>query len=267
MTKTLDGSVAVVTGGARGIGHACALRLASLGAKVAVIDRDLDAAAEYGEHVNGSVEEELQALAGEGMGVQAELGLPGAAEAAIASVVDRWNRLDILVCVAGGAVTPYDRSAASVIQDDDLSSLIEANMKTTVASCRAAVPFMRDSGGGAIVTFSSSAGLRVSAPSGHLAGYAMTKAAIQHYTRYLATEVGKWGIRANCVAPGRIRTARIVAQSVATGAITHAAVASVPLGRLGEPSDIADAVEYLTTPLSAWLSGQIIGVNGGELPH
>lgn len=261
--KLLEGQVAVVAGGGRGIGRACAVRLADLGAKTAVLDINLDGASEYGEELAApSVAEELRERSVDAVGIQCDVSDPVATATAMAAVVDRWNRLDILVIPAGGAITPYPDSLASITPDADLSTLVDANMRTVVNSCRAAVPEMRRVGGGAIVTIASGSGT-VTMPGGYLAAYGMVKAAVAHYTRYLAIEVGPSGIRVNCIAPGVIRTARLIAQSVVTGIVNDAAATKVPLRRHGETSDIADAVQYLVTPLSSWVTGQVLAVDGG----
>jgi 3-oxoacyl-[acyl-carrier protein] reductase len=266
MSKELAGSVAVVAGGARGIGRASALRLAELGATVAVVDVKLDAAAEYGEQLAAaSIQDELRDRAGSGMGIQADLTDPEAAARAIQDVLDRQQRLDILVIPVGGAVTPFQRSAASITSDADFTTIIDVNLRTVVNCCRAAVPHMRDSGGGAIVTMASQSALWVT-PDGSLAAYGMAKAAVVQYTRYLAAEVGAWGIRVNCIAPGVIRTSRLVAQQSAVFD-NDDATRTIPLRRLGEPSDVADAVQYLTTPLSAYVTGQVLAVDGGSTMH
>jgi 3-oxoacyl-[acyl-carrier protein] reductase len=259
-----DDVVAVVAGGARGIGRACALRLADLGARVAVLDRDLDGAAEFGEQLGAAtVEDELRQRGTDGLAIQADLSDASATEAAIGAVLERWARLDALVIPAGGAITPYVRSRASETLDEDLSTLVDANMRTVVNCCRAAVPRMARGGGGAIVTVSSGAGLITATPDGHLAAYGMVKAAVAHYTRYLAAEVGPLGIRVNSVAPGVIQTARIVAQSASTSLVSDDRAAAVPLRRLGLPDDIADAVEFLVSAKSSWITGQILAVDGG----
>ncbi|MFF7602495.1 SDR family NAD(P)-dependent oxidoreductase [Streptomyces mirabilis] len=266
MRNTLDGAVAVIAGGARGIGRASALRLADLGATVAVIDVNLEAAAEYGEQLTAdSVQVELQDRAGSGVGIQADLTDPEATAQAIQDVYDVQQRLDILVIPAGGAVTPAARSAASVTPDEDFTTIVDVNMRTVVNCCRAAVPHMRESGGGAIVTMASQSALWVT-PNGSLAAYGMAKAGVVQYTRYLAAEVGPWGIRANCIAPGVIRTSRLVQQQ-ATVLNADDAAKAIPLRRQGEPSDIADAVQYLTTPLSAYVTGQVLAVDGGSTMH
>ena len=230
-----------------------------------MVDRDLRSAEEFGEQLGApTVADELRALDGRGDALEADLSVVGEAERAIRHAVDAWGRLDILVTIAGGAITPFERSTASELTDEDVDTLLSANLRTTIASCRAAVPAMRDAGGGSIVTMGSVSGVKVVTSGGELAGYGMIKAAIHHYTRYLAVDVGKWHIRANCVAPGAIRTARVIAQAAQSGAISERSTRLVPLGRQGEPSDVADAVEYLAGPLSAYVSGQLIVVNGGS---
>jgi NAD(P)-dependent dehydrogenase (short-subunit alcohol dehydrogenase family) len=266
MSAELDGAVAIVAGGARGIGRACALRLADLGARVAVLDINLDGAAEFGERLGAaSVADELRDRQGDGLAFQADLSDPAAAEEAVAAVAGAWGRLDILVVPAGGAITPYPRSQASSTPDADFTVLVNANMRTVLNCCRSAVPRMR-AAGGAIVTVASGSALAVT-PDGYLAVYGMTKAAVIQYTRYLAAEVGPSGIRVNCIAPGVIRTARVVAQSAVSNLVNDDAAKAIPLRRQGEPSDIADAVQYLSTPLSAYVTGQVLAVDGGSTMH
>jgi 3-oxoacyl-[acyl-carrier protein] reductase len=267
MSNELAGTVAIMAGGARGIGRASALRLAELGARVAVLDVNLDGAAEFAEELTApSVEDELRNRADDGLALQVDLTDPAATERAVQTVVDRWGRLDSLVIPAGGAITPYPRSAASSTPDADFTTLVEVNMRTVVNCCRSAVPHLRASGGGAIVTVASASALAV-VPGGFLAAYGMTKAAVLQYTRYLATEVGQWGIRVNCISPGVIRTARIVAQSAVSGIVSDEAAKNIPLRRQGEPDDIADAVQYLVGPLSTYITGQVLAVDGGTTMH
>jgi NAD(P)-dependent dehydrogenase (short-subunit alcohol dehydrogenase family) len=166
---------------------------------------------------------------------------------------------------AGGAITPAERSTASITPDTDLTTIVDVNMRTVVNCCRAAVPTMRAAGSGAIVTMASQSAHWVT-PDGSLAAYGMSKAAVVQYSRYLAAEVGPWGIRVNSVAPGVIRTSRLVSQQAAVVG-SDAAAKRIPLRRLGEPSDVADAVQYLTTPLSGYVTGQVLAVDGGSTMH
>jgi 3-oxoacyl-[acyl-carrier protein] reductase len=136
-TATLAGSVAVVAGGARGIGRACALRIAELGARVAVLDVDLTAAAVYDEELTApTVQQELVDRSGEGMALQVDLTDPEATERAFAEVFDAWSRLDILVIPAGGAITPFARSAASVTSDEDFQRLVDVNLRVVFNCAR-----------------------------------------------------------------------------------------------------------------------------------
>ncbi len=264
MSPALNESVVVVAGGARGIGRATALRLAERGAKVAVLDVNLSAATEFDEDLTAaSVEDELKNRAGDGLGVQVNLTDPEETERAIATVVERFGHLNHLFIPAGGAITPYPDSAASRTSHDDYSKLVAVNMTTVVNCCRSAVPHLKAAGGGSIITVSSGSGFKVAA-DGYIAGYAMSKAAVLHYSKYLAAEVGKDGIRVNCIAPGSIRTSRLIAQSKVTGFVaSDEELSMIPLQRQGEPSDIADVVELLLSPLAGFLTGQLIAVDGG----
>lgn len=264
--RPMHGSVTVVTGGARGIGRAIALRLATLGARVCIVDRNLDAAREFNEQLGAeSVEAELRELGDDALALEADLSAPDSGRVVIDEVLARWDTLNVLVTVAGGATVPFEQSAASNLSDEILSAVIDANLRTTIGCCTAAIEPMRAAGGGSIVTIGSSAGSVVAMPDGHVAAYGLSKAAVHHYTRYLANEVGKWGIRVNCVAPGSIRTARVLAQSGNTGLITNDSAKAIPLRREGTPDDIADAVQFLTSPLSSYITGQVLAVNGGVI--
>lgn len=257
----LWGRIAIVTGGAGGMGRAHALRLARLGADVAIFDRDLNVARQYGETLQASsVVEELQMLGRRAMGIEADLSDPGQAAAAISEVVRAWGAIDILVNNAGGAITPIERSTATLSPAEDVEILITSNLRTTFNCCRAAAPHMRT--GGAIVNIGS-AGIDLDNRLGQLAVYSAMKAAITRYTRSLAVELGPRGIRANCVAPGIIETARIKAQSNSRGIGTPSQAAKVPLGRLGVPEDVATVVAFLVSDEAGYVTGECLRVTGG----
>ena len=265
MSAALEGKVAVVTGAGRGIGRACATRLARAGANIGVLDIDLRSGARYAGEPDDLTTEQIERLGRRAHGVAVDLTDEAAAHAAIGSVVAELGGLDILVTVAGGAITPYARSKPSLTTAEDLRTLIDVNLMSTIYCCQAAIPALRQRGGGAIVTTSSTAAFTVFA-DGSNSGYAMTKAALAHWTRHLAAELGPDQIRVNMVAPGITLTGRVVEESAQTG---HAdrAVAEVPLRRLGRPDDVAEVVEFLVGPGSAFVTGRCLPVDGGWVLH
>lgn len=269
MSPKLAGQVALVTGAARGLGRAYALRLAALGADVAVIDIDLAGAARYGETLNAaSVPAEIEALGRRSLGVEADLARRDAATAAVAGVIEHFGRLDILVNNAGGAITPAERSFASTSPEGDTRLLFDVNYMSMQFCCQAAVPTMKRQGGGVIVNISSQSGISTY-KQGLLAAYAASKAAVATYTRYLASEIGPHGIRVNCISPGVMMTARVAQAVAARGIGTDDELAQIPLRRFGQVDDCAGVLEFLVTELSRYVTGQVISVCGGAVltPH
>ncbi len=261
----LEGKTAIVTGGARGLGRGYALRLAALGADVAIVDLNLDGAAEFGERLSApSVAEEIGRLGRRGLGIQADLTQRDQVFKAVADVLAAFGRIDVLVNNAGGALTPAGRSHASKAPEEDTRLLMDVNYMSTVHCCQAVAPIMQRQRGGVIVNISSQSGI-TTYNQGLLAAYAASKAAVTHYTRYLAAELGPDGIRANCLAPGVMLTARVAAQAAARGIGTDAEAAKVPLRRLGEVEDCAGVLEFLATDLSRYVTGQVISVCGGAV--
>lgn len=259
----LEGKAAIVTGAARGLGRAYALRLAQLGADVAVVDINLDAAAEFDEKLGAvSVPAEIEALGRRSIGIQADLSSREAVFAMVETVMRSFGRVDILVNNAGGALTPADRSKASETPEEDARFLFDVNFMSTMFCCQAVVPIMKQQQSGVIVNISSQSAISTY-PGGMIAAYASAKAAVTQYTRYLATEVGPFGIRANCLSPGVILTSRVAAQAAKRGIGAEKDAARVPLGRLGQPEDCAGVLEFLTTDLSQYVTGQCISVCGG----
>jgi NAD(P)-dependent dehydrogenase (short-subunit alcohol dehydrogenase family) len=260
MSDSLQGKVAVVTGAGRGIGRTCAVRLAGLGADVAVLDIDLNSGARYAGEPDIPTTEEITALGRRALGVAADLSDEQAAHAAIGRVVAELGRIDILVNIAGGAITPYARSRPSLTTAEDFRTLIGVNLMSTIHCCQAAIPALRAAGGGAIVNTSSTAAFTVF-PDGSNSAYAMTKAAVAHWSRHLAAELGPDGIRVNMIAPGITLTGRVVEESAQTGYGDREA--EVPLRRLGQPEDVAAAVVFLVTDGSAFVTGRCLPVDGG----
>ena len=225
--KKLTGKVALITGGARGLGRGYALRLAGLGADIAIIDRNLKAADVYDfereQLTAATVMAECEALDVRAMGLEVDLTDRDATESAVAQIADRLGRIDIAVCNAGGGtVTFADERAArdgandpldevttgtpADTPDEMLTRVLDINVRTCMHTCMAVAPYMKQQGGGKIVTVSSTAGVDA---KGSYHPYGTAKAAIIHYTRALAQELGPSNINVNAIAPGIIRTGRL----------------------------------------------------------
>ena len=260
--SALAGQVAIVTGAGRGLGRGYALRLGSLGAKVAVVDRSLVSYREFEAEQQAmtaeSTVEEIQNAGGDAAGYELDVADLAAQQKMAASVVDAWGRIDILVANAGGSQGPPATTRASELDPGDLDVVMKRNFYGTVYSVKAVAPFMKQQRSGKIVTVSSAAGLAAS-PDGSLAHYGAAKAAIAMYTRYLAQELGEYGINCNCIAPGLIATGRIVATVAG-----HIDVTAIPLRRAGAVDDVADLVGFLATSQSDYITGAVIPVDGGR---
>lgn len=264
--QKLKGQAALVTGAARGLGRAYALRLARLGADVAVLDADLRSYRQFererGDMTADSTVEEIQALGRRSAGYQADVSDAAAVTAAVDGLAADWGRVDIVVCNAGGGTGTPAESKASEVTADLFDLVVQRNLYGTVNTCRAVAPYMKRAGYGRIVTVSSQAGRRGS-PTGGYAHYGTAKAGIQMYTRYLAQELGPFGITANCVAPGFIATGRLLPSFEATG--IERVVEQVALRRLGTPEDCARVIEFLVTDLGEYVTGAVIPVDGGSV--
>ena len=263
--KALSGKVAIVTGAARGIGLSYALRLASLGANIAIADMNLKSAAQYPLEaerlVDGSLEATLRAH-----GVEVLLGEYDASDSEanvefVRSVHGRWGRIDVLIANAGGG-SNTSGALASQLEAASARSVFERNFFSTVASCTAVAPYMKAQRAGKIINIASMAGL--AALSGRAADYASAKAAVAHYTRMLAQDLASYGINVNAIAPGFIASGQWQARFAHDDPQQLKEwAAKVPLGRLGTPDDCANAIEFLSTPLSDYVTGQVIAVDGG----
>jgi 3-oxoacyl-[acyl-carrier protein] reductase len=261
----LDGKVAIVTGAARGLGRAYARRLADLGARVAVADLDLRSYAEFEGEATAmtadSTVDEINAGGGEAIGFELDIADRDAVFAMADDVVAAWGRIDVLVANAGGGRGRPAETTATSVPPDLLELVTGMNLYGTIHSCSAVAPTMKEQGSGKIVTVSSYAG-SVAGIGGGYAHYGANKAAIAHYTRYLAQELGPFGINANCIAPGVIETARIV-ELMGVGAGNDRINPEIALRRHGTPDDCAKVVEFLCTDLSDYVTGAVIPIDGG----
>jgi NAD(P)-dependent dehydrogenase (short-subunit alcohol dehydrogenase family) len=237
--------IAVVTGAASGIGAATARRFAADGLELCLVDRSAarlrDVAAELG-----------------GAHVVADVTEPGAAERVLAES----GGVDVLVPAAGAII----RRTAEETTDADWDAAVAVNLTATFRFCRAAVPVMRERGGGAIVTVGSGWGL-VAGP--RALAYAATKAAVVNLTRALAIDHGPDGIRANCVCPGDTDTKLLHDELAQLGEEVEAGIAasaaSRPLGRIATPAQIAAAIAWLASDEAGHVTGTTLVVDGGSL--
>jgi NAD(P)-dependent dehydrogenase (short-subunit alcohol dehydrogenase family) len=265
VAKPLAGKVALITGGARGLGRAYGLRLAGLGADIAIADLNLDGAREYGEELGASnIVEEIEALGCRAIGIEGDLSSPEIIEQAFRSIDAHFGQLDILVTNAGGAIGRAEFGLPSQTPAEDAELLFRANYLSMMLCCQAAATRMREQGGGVIVNVASQTA-SAPLPNGNLAVYGAMKAAVAQYTRALAAELGPDGIRVNCISPGIIMTARVAAQAKARNIGTDQQALSIPLRRLGNVDDCAGVVEFLVTEQSCYVTGQCISVCGGAV--
>jgi NAD(P)-dependent dehydrogenase (short-subunit alcohol dehydrogenase family) len=261
----LRGKVALVTGGARGLGRAYVLRLAALGADVVVNDIDLDAAKEFGEALSApSVMDEVRAHGVRSHGIVADVTRKDQVDGMMAEIIRLFGRIDILVNNAGGALTPFERGFASMMPEADVRFIMDVNLMSTIFCCQAAAPHMKTQKSGKIVNVSSQAGVRGN-DGGHIAHYCVAKAGIAEYTRLLAGELGPHGVTVNAIAPGVVVTSRAMVQfgRGVDPVKTAEQERRIPLRRLGTPEDCAKVVEFLATDLSDYVTGQVICVCGG----
>ncbi len=241
----LEGKRALVTGAGRGIGKAIALLLAREGADVAVSDIAVDPARE--------TVKEIESLGGKALAIEGNVADRVGAEKMVEKVVEEFGGIDILVNNAG-----ITRDALLLrMKEEDWDAVMDVNLKGTFNCTKAAVRFMSRQKSGKIVNIASIVGLMGNAGQ---ANYAASKAGVIGFTKTVAREFASRGININAVAPGFIATAM-------TDAIPEKArnelISAIPMGRLGSAEDVAEAVLFLVSGASDYITGQVISVNGG----
>ena len=245
----LAGKVALVTGGSRGIGAATCRALAANGVKVAVNGRD-----------RAAIESVVAEIAADG---GTAVAAPGDVtdEVAVRNMRDvvehALGPAEILAAFAGGQGTPVPTTQLGL---DQWRAVIESDLTSVYLTVSAFLPAMIERGGGAIITMPSAAGRQ---PGRANAAYAAAKAGVGMLTKHLANEVGRHGVRVNCLAPSAVLNDRM--QRFMSAEQLDELATAFPLGRIGQPNDVAQAVLYLASSASSWVTGVTLDLTGGRV--
>ncbi len=242
----LKGKVAVITGAARGIGKAIALKFAAEGADIAFSDLN------YDEHMQAT-EQEIAALGVKGKGYASNAASFADSEKFITGVINDFGRVDILVNNAG--ITRDNLLLRMTEQDWD--AVLTVNLKSAFNLTKAVQRHMIKQRGGTIINMSSVVGVNGNAGQ---ANYSASKAGLIGFTKSVAQELGSRGIRCNAIAPGFIETEMTKKLS---DEVRQAWIKTIPLRRAGKPEDVANVATFLASELSSYVSGQVINVCGG----
>ncbi len=250
MTR-LAGKVAFLTGGGTGIGRACAILFAREGARVALAGRRI-APLE-------TASEEIRRSGGEAWAVACDVSKLGQVEAAIGDTVKRFGKLNVVVNNAGVLLV----GTAEQTSDADWERVMDTNLRGTFLVSRAALPALRQAGGGAIVNVASILGL---VGMKGRAAYAASKGGVVSLTRAMALDHASEGIRVNCICPAVVDSEMVSGlfdSQPDPAAARRARIATLPVGRLGTPDDVAHLAVYLASEESTWLTGVALPLDGG----
>jgi len=250
MNIRLDGKVAIVTGSRQGIGRACAEVLAEAGAAVVINSH------QHGEELE-KVVETMRANGNKVQAVVADAAQRDGCQKLLDAALELGGSVNILVNNAGGLVK---RVPVAEFNEDHFQKVVEINLRTAFLMSHMVIPQMRKQGSGKIINLSSQAAHDGGGPGS--AVYSSTKGGIWTFTKSLAKELGPEGIHVNCIAPGFI--ANTVFHNTFTPKEIHEKIiGKIPLGRHGQPDDVARVVLFLASDLSDYITGQTLEVNGG----
>ena len=245
---SLENKVALITGSTKGIGKAIAKRMAEHGARVVISSRSQETCEEVADGIVAS--------GGEALPVACNINHTEQLQNLVERAIAHWGQIDTLVCNA--ALNPYFGPSQD-IPDDAFDKVMHANIGSVHRLCQLAIPHIAGTGGGSVVIVSSIAGIKGTSTLG---AYAVSKAADMQIARNLAVEWGPKNVTVNCIAPGLVRTdfARALWENPE---IYQATVARYPLGRIGEPDEIAGAAVFLASDAGSFTTGQTLVIDGG----
>ena len=250
---SLEDKVALVTGAASGIGRGIALCLSNMGACVAVLDMD--------EAKGGQTATEIGAHGGKALSVKCDVCSAADCRSAVQAVLERWGKIDILCNCAGIAI----RKDVVDLSEDEWDRALDVTLKGIYLLSHEVIPQMIRNGGGSIVNIGSGWSLKGGPKA---ASYCAAKGGTVNLTRAMAIDHGTQNIRVNCVCPGDVDTPMLRSECAQLGADLQKFMresADRPLARVGTTEDIANAVLFLTSPMSSWITGAALVVDGGGL--
>jgi meso-butanediol dehydrogenase/(S,S)-butanediol dehydrogenase/diacetyl reductase len=256
MENTLDGRVAIVTGGGGGIGEAISSSLAGQGASVVVADRSTESA--------NSVRDIIKAQGGRALALTVDVAVSSSVSQMVTRTLEEFGQVDILVNNAGiTSIGPF-----ADIPEEDWDRVVAVNAKGTFLCCQSVAPHMMDRRSGRIINIASQAGITGQA---YMAHYVASKFAVVGLTQSLALELGPYGVTVNAVCPGDVETDMHVHVSrelaklkgIPQQELVAQSIRTCPLGRLETPLDVAKAVRFLASDDAAFITGESLNVSGG----
>jgi NAD(P)-dependent dehydrogenase (short-subunit alcohol dehydrogenase family) len=250
---SLDGQVAVISGAASGIGRGIAIRLAEMGAAVVLLDID--------QQKGKEATSEMSRRGGKALFISADVRSAQDCKRAIAETLQAFGKIDILCNNAGVTI----RKSVESLSENEWDLAVDVTLKSVFLLSREALPHMMSAGGGSVINTASGWGLKGGPQA---ASYCAAKGGVVNLTRAMAIDYGKRNIRVNCVCPGDVDTPMLHSECAQLGQkpdVFMKEAASRPLGRVGTPEDVANAVLFLASPMSAWVTGTCLVVDGGGL--